>query len=315
MTNPGLVKKWIQKAIVQKTISYLPFSHRLNYFFQKYVTHGINLTDEYLTDRIGHARDHLNAYRKLSGLRVPECCMELGTGWYPVVPVCFFLAGSERILSVDITGHITKDRLRITLGRLANWHRSGQAGDETGYLPEKWAILDSLLDHFDHLSLQEIQERLNLTCLVEDARKLPLPDHSIALVHSNNTLEHVYPEILIPILKEFRRILKPEEGVMSHFIDLSDHFAHFDKKISIYNFLRYSDKQWKWIDNSIQPQNRLRIIDYLRIFADLGLPAEIESCRPGNVAELRSMKLDSRFTGHPVEEIAISHCHLVSRCQ
>ena len=35
------------KAIVQKTISYLPYSNRINYIFQKYVTKGINRTDNY----------------------------------------------------------------------------------------------------------------------------------------------------------------------------------------------------------------------------------------------------------------------------
>ena len=51
---------------------------------------------------------------------------------------------------------------------------------------------------------------------------------------------------------------KPD-GLHSHFIDMSDHFAHMDSSISIYHFLRYSEAQWKRIDNSIQPQNRWRL--------------------------------------------------------
>ena len=52
------MKKWKQKAIVQKIISYLPFGQNINYLFQKYVTKGENLNDEYFLDRLNHAKTH-----------------------------------------------------------------------------------------------------------------------------------------------------------------------------------------------------------------------------------------------------------------
>lgn len=60
------MKKWILKAIVQKTISFLPFKHRINYFFQKHITKGVNLGDEYFYDRLEHARQHLQNYFEFS---------------------------------------------------------------------------------------------------------------------------------------------------------------------------------------------------------------------------------------------------------
>lgn len=65
------MRKWKQKAIVQKIISYLPLSHKINYIFQKYVTRGVNLSDEYFYDRLGHARDHINSYQQYSDLQIP----------------------------------------------------------------------------------------------------------------------------------------------------------------------------------------------------------------------------------------------------
>jgi hypothetical protein len=99
---------------------------------------------------------------------------------------------------------------------------------------------------------------------------------------------------------------------MSHSIDMSDHFAHFDKSINIYNFLQFSDEQWKWIDNSIQPQSRLRYYDYTKMYDDLQIPIIETSYRAGDINQLKEIKLDSKYIKHPIDEIAISHCYFVS---
>jgi ubiquinone/menaquinone biosynthesis C-methylase UbiE len=145
-----------------------------------------------------------------------------------------------------------------------------------------------------------------------DARHLSLiRNQEIDLVTSNNTFEHIYEEVLTGILKEFKRIVGPG-GVMSHFIDMSDHFAHFDKSITIYNFLKFSDSEWKLIDNSIQPQNRLRINDYRKIYEELGIPITLEKNRESNIRDLESLRLDAKFEKIPIEDLAVSHSYLVS---
>ena len=93
---------------------------------------------------------------------------------------------------------------------------------------------------------------------------------------------------------------------------MTDHFAHFDKSINIYNFLQFSDKQWKWIDNSIQPQSRIRIYDYKHMYSDLSIPISDESFREGNINELKTIPLSDKFANRPLEEIAKTHCHFVS---
>lgn len=128
---------------------------------------------------------------------------------------------------------------------------------------------------------------------------------------SNNTFEHIPKIILIDILKEFKRLLKAD-GVMSHFIDLSDHFAHFDTSITTYNFLKFSEKQWDLIDNSIQPQNRMRWADYKKMYADLNIAIKIEETRPGDLAALNTITVDKGFAHLSKVELAISHGYLVS---
>lgn len=306
------MKKWIQKAIVQKAISYLPFSHNINYLFQKYVTKGVYLTDEYFYDRLEHAESHLKYYQKYSGKNVPETSLEIGTGWYPTVPISFYLCGAAKIYSVDISFLTSKERIKTTLEKFMESRKNGRLASYIPVKEERFQVLENILHDYEKLSLAEILEKLHIVYLIEDARKLSLADNSIDFVNSNNTFEHIYPEILLPILKDFKRVVKKESGVMSHSIDMSDHFAHFDKSINIYNFLKFSDAEWKWIDNSIQPQSRARIYDYKKIYTDLQIPITEETFRAGNIEALKTIPLAEKYSNHSLEEIAKSHCHFVS---
>ena len=84
------MKVWILKAIVQKVISFLPFSHKVNYLFQKFVTRGIRLTDELFIDKLTHFRNHYHYYLKYRDKIEGKAILEIGTGWYPIIPILFF---------------------------------------------------------------------------------------------------------------------------------------------------------------------------------------------------------------------------------
>jgi hypothetical protein len=309
------MKKWVQKAIVQKVTSYLPLSHKINYFFQKFVTKGVNLSDNYFYDRLGHARDHIKGFQKFSKKQRPDTSLEIGTGWYPIVPISLFLIGANNIYSVDVTFLTSKERLQVSLLKFVECKKQGKLKNYITLIPERFYIIEELLINYKKYSLEDILNKLNLTYLIEDARNLSLKSNSIDLINSNNTFEHIYPSILIPILKDFKRVIKKEGGVMSHFVDMSDHFSHFDKSITIYNFLKFSDKKWKQIDNSIQPQSRLRIDDYKKIYSDLKIPISEESFREGNLDELKSISLAKIYMGKSLSEMAKSHCHFISNME
>ena len=308
------LSKWVLKAIVQKTISYLPAKNKLNFFFQKYVTKGVFLGDDYFYDRMGHARDHINAYKKYCNGNIPKRTLELGTGWYPVVPMCFFLSGVEEIYTVDISLLTNKERLFTTLKKFADAYGDKSLSTYILVDEDRLKMMFEILQDYERLSFADIIKKLGFKYLIKDARELPLESDSIDLVNSNNTFEHIYPEILLPIVKEFKRVVKKNgEGIFSHFIDMSDHFAHFDKSITIYNFLQFSDKQWNRIDNSIQPQNRMRYSDYLKFYADLKIPVTETIIREGSVEELEKVKLDDKFSSKSRADVAISHCHIISQ--
>jgi hypothetical protein len=110
---------WILKAVVQKGVSFLPGSHKINYFFQRHVTRGLVLNDDLFTDRLTHCRDHLDSYYKYNG-KPGFVCHELGTGWFPIVPLGFWLCGASEIHTLDLSPLIRQENLNKTLSFFKN---------------------------------------------------------------------------------------------------------------------------------------------------------------------------------------------------
>lgn len=307
--------KWVAKAIVQKTISFFPYREKLNYLFQKYVTRGIDLDDTHFAYKIQAASDHLKYMQKYAhnGILCSQAVLELGTGWYPVVPVAMFLSGTMSVTSIDIRPWMTKKSILICLDKFIEWKERGKLDE---YLPAmnqlRWNDIVSLSERRDSITKQDLLDKLNLRTMVCSANRTGLPDQSFDFICSNNTFEHIYPEMLGAILTEFKRLMKPD-GMMSHHIDMSDHFAHFDSSISIYNFLKFSRKKWALIDNRIQPQNRLRYSDYIAMYSRLKIPVTETKIWEGNVAELTKLNIAPEFAYYSARDLAISHAYIVSR--
>jgi SAM-dependent methyltransferase len=310
-----MVSKWILKALVQKGISYLPQAEKINYFLQKHVTRGVLLTDEHFGQKLQHAREHHRAFLK-HGTPGPDAnILELGTGWYPVIPLYFYLTTSGRVISVDIQRWMTGETQQLTFRKLLEWRERGLLDELMPRIDEsRWARVSDLARDPFTFSTDQVSTRIGLTTLVKDARNLEMDDGSVDFICSNNTLEHIPEKILAEIFLEFGRVLSPG-GFMSHFIDMSDHFAHFDTRISIYNFLKFSEKQWKLLDNRIQPQNRLRFRDYLRIYNETGHSVIEQETREGELEALKNIRVHAEFSGYTPAELAISHATLISQKQ
>jgi len=302
--------KWIAKAIVQKGISFLPYSHNINFLFQKYVTRGVHLSDEYFEDRLIHCAQHYKNFRKYNSTK-DFSHLEVGTGWYPVVPAGMFLYGAGSITTVDLTRLSNPVLTLATLRKFSEYHKNGKLEKFLpGISQERLKIVLSEAEN-PSKDFFDLLEKHHIVYMVMDARKLYLPDASIDLVTSNNTFEHIYPKILKGILEKLKRLCK-KGGVMSHAIDLSDHFAHMDGSITIYNFLKFSDSAWKWIDNSVQPMNRMRIYEYEALYKKMSIPVTERIDRKLLMNDYNKVKVHEKFLSHPAEENAVSHSSLVS---
>jgi SAM-dependent methyltransferase len=226
------------------------------------------------------------------------------------VPIGFYLSGAGEIYTIDISNLLKTEAVRSTIKKFQEYHRLGRLNE---YLPQidsqRLNSLGVLLE--PGFSAAGILRKMNIASIVGDARKIDLPNAKFDLINSNNTFEHIFPGILIDILKEFKRLLKPH-GLTSHQIDMSDHFAHLDKSITIYNYLQFSDAAWNRIDNSIQPQNRPRITDYRKLFQQAGFKILEEISRPGSIEDLRKVKLADKYKVYAESELAVSHVLMIA---
>jgi hypothetical protein len=304
--------KWIAKALVQKTISCLPFKNEANYFIQKKLMKGFLLSEQHFKWKVDVAGDHIKHFNTYGKTAFDEAkILELGTGWYPIVPISFFLSGCKDFVSLDINDWLRAENVITTIKKFKEWRDAGKLNSVLPNIYEPhWAALMALLSN-QTFTLDDYRKTTGHTNHIMDARQTSFADNSFHYISSNNTFEHINAEILRDILKEFKRIVA-KNGVMSHFVDMTDHFEHFDRNITIYNFLRFSQKQWQLIDNSIQPQNRLRYSEYVQMYQNLEIQITEAMTLPGDEAALHRVKLHQDYTSFTTQDLAISHCNLVS---
>src|SRR5688572_8956999 len=96
---------WRVKGIVQKVLSVVPFGTAANDLLQKTVG-GLRDFDGRLAGKVEDWKifvDHL-ATLGISprGLRL----FEIGTGWFPTLPLCFSLAGAASVATFDLERHL-----------------------------------------------------------------------------------------------------------------------------------------------------------------------------------------------------------------
>lgn len=301
---------WILKAAIQKGISLLPAHRELHFWMQKYLWRSLQITPDFLEDRLSHCHKHLTAWRAQSSKDLPEQVLELGTGWFPVVPMGLRLCGVPHIMTIDQWPHLKLEFVRELWTSLRELNREGKLRQ---WLPDCQAEALALFDFpppTDPKNLPAFLDSWGIKHLVEDARALSIADNAIDLVISNNTLEHISPSLIRQILPELNRVLK-STGVMSHYIDLADHYSYSDSSISPYHFLRFTEKQWTWIENSLQSQNRLRISQYRQLFQEQNLKIVAEMNEWGPIEALKQIPLRAPFDQMKREDLGVTYSHMV----
>ncbi len=304
---------WMLKAGIQRVISRLPNSSGWNYFFQKHITGSIQITDEWFTHKVEQCRKHLEHYIRFSHDGVlPQQILEIGTGWHPIMLIGFFLCGIERCITIDISPMLKKENIRETLNWYVRYAREGKLAKALPLMrEERLQEVRELADKIDDIGLDEALYSLLIRTIVSDAGESKLYPGSIDLIVSNNTLEHIQAKEFERMFPAWRHLLAGT-GVMSHFIDLSDHYSHFDPTITSFNFLQFSDEEWERFNTSLGIQNRLRISDYRDLHTEAGFSIVLEEDREGTLENLRSVRMHERFRRYRIEDLRVTHAWLVS---
>ncbi|MEL7529683.1 MAG: class I SAM-dependent methyltransferase [Bacteroidota bacterium] len=302
--------KWWLKAGIQKGISYLPGGRAIHHFLQQNLWRSLRLSDDFLIDRLSHVAKHLQAWEQFQPETKAALVLELGTGWYPVVPLGMYLSGIEKIHTVDQSPYLSETRFAELLDYLAQWQAKGLLKQRLPSLQnQRWEQLLALRQRHHH-DFPKLLEALGIHYWVGDARSLPYPAAQFDLIHSNNTFEHIPIKVLAGLLIEMKRVLKPT-GVLSHYIDMADHYSYGDSDLSPLHFLRFTERQWSWIENRFQSQNRLRLNQYEDLFKESGFEAHPLHVELASAEEIRNQTLAPPYSTFPTDKVAVLYAHLI----
>jgi hypothetical protein len=299
------MERWIVKALVQNGLSLLPYRDFWNYQFQRHFTKRILPTKGKLARRFRWAAEHLQNYDRQRG-QLPHTVLELGTGWLPTVPLALGLSGVKTTITVDIHDLRRSDLLRLWLDTA----RSFSFDELVELLPkinkDCYTALRTAAD------ADMLLKALGVQFLVGDIRHLSLPDRSVDFIISNTTLEHIDRKTLTGIFHSFGRLIA-KDGLMSHLIDMSDHFSHGDPSVGAYNFLQYSEAQFRIINNTLLYQNRLRASDYRQMLTESGFETVFEKSGARHTTELLAVQLAPEFQHYSIDDLAITTSWIVSQ--
>jgi hypothetical protein len=297
--------RWVAKAMVQNTLSVLPKGVAMNAFLQRHGTRSTVLTPERVVEKMGrvvgtHLR-HLDEHASRG--RADTAVLEIGTGFTPLVPLGFYLAGVRAVHTVDIVELTTVDSVGDLLGCLRSASGTGLLRRLCPWVdPDREA--EMCRSAGSTAGLTELLSRFRITYEVGTALNVSLEDASVDMVISNNVFEHVPPPVIAGILRESRRVGGPDV-VASHHIDLRDHYAKFDRRITVFNMLRFSSRQWRVLNSRLEPQSRLRYPDFLAIFAEAGWQIVSEDLRSGTEELFHRTRPAPEFRRYSADQLRV----------
>ena len=305
---------WLIKSAIQRTISLLPASQVWNSLFQTYVTRSLDLSALRFEGHLDHCRIHLeNLAKATPSVARDFTVMEIGTGWYPVVPVGLFLCGAGEIQTFDIDPLLRPDRMKRMLDRFVGHHETGAlAKSLPGVLPERMARLREAAGRAQKASPVELLSQFNIHPHVRGAQDTGLKDGTIDLFVSTGVLEYIPPVVLKAVLAECRRLGSPR-ATHSHYLNLVDQYWYFDRSITPFNFLRYSSNQWKFFNSPLTWQNRMRISDFRQTFTETGYKIIQETNTSGSLEDLKKIRLAPEFQNHAPEDLLVLTSWLVAK--
>lgn len=295
--------KFVYKCFLQRLFSYIPYGEVVNYAFQRYMTRSLPVSDAEFLRKVNLAYSHYSMYVKYYDDEKNDIhYYEFGAGWDLITPITMGLLGCKVTCS-DIRRLVFNELIQDTISKF--------------YLNRDnipFSLDPDLVKIQKTPPLEYIRKNLNVHYYAPcDSRSTPFPANHFNFVSSTVTLEHIPLCDIESILAETHRIMM-NGGVFSLIIDYKDHWSYFDSSISIYNFLKYSEKEWKRFNPALHFQNRLRHRDYLDIISRSGfkiLEIVPEFASNDEIRELEQLNINMKYDGYSVEELSIKGAHIV----
>jgi len=232
-----------------------------------------------------------------------DTVLEIGTGWIHWYSMYMRLHHDLRITMFDIWDNRQFHALKAAFAKLEALATAEQSSSSQ--------VVDRLEAILAVSSFDELYALLDLKYVIDDTGSLDrFADNSFDFVFSFHVLEHVRRSSTAQEVRDIYRILRPGHYSV-HQIGISDHLAHYDGRVSIKNYLRYSDRTWSiFFENEVQYFNRLQMSDWLGLFNEVGfsLCERIVDSR-----DISSLKIHPQYQHRTREDLACTILTLVHR--
>jgi SAM-dependent methyltransferase len=245
------------------------------------------------------AQEHLRALDERGPVAIEEArFLEFGTGWDLTIALVYYCFGVNHQLLVDIRP-LMKPVLVFDIARRL---RASENEFKLMRVPER------LIKQTGYDNCRSI---LKETCGIDyrapfDMRQTRLDEGAVDYITATKVLSNIPLQDLRLIIRECYRILRPG-GLMRVLSNYRDEYANFDKNISVYNFLQFSDKEWQRYSTALLYQNRLRHCDYRSMFIEAGFEILDDQAAYDDAAEalLRHLPLAKEFGSYSFEDLAL----------
>jgi hypothetical protein len=293
------------KWLLHNIIYYLPAKDQLNFLFQKYISKNLPLNNEKFVEKVFCAYNTYLNFLKYSSDKNKSAYYEFGAGWDLIVPITMSLLGFGELYCIDINKLIFSELISETINKFKSLKIN---------LPFEYVIDSEFSNNQENINnYLKRKFRINYKAPL-NASDTNFKSGSMNFISSTAVMEHIPADDLQPILNECYRILS-KNGIVSLIIDYKDHYSYFDKNISVYNFLKYSNHKWKIFNDPMQYQNRLRHKDYLSIIKRSGFKILEENLSYPDSNELmilKNLKMDKFYlSNYKIEELSIKGCHFI----
>ncbi|HMK34042.1 MAG TPA: methyltransferase domain-containing protein [Desulfomonilaceae bacterium] len=294
---------WKAKALLHWMLSYAPLGNEIHYVIQRNVTKTLPRPAYRVENGLMHARNHMKSFSRYADRDIEDASVyEFGAGADMFVQLLLYSFGINRQVTVDLNKLLKTELVNDSIRKIEN-----MSPDSFRRTPEKLVGNDGV---------EDLRKFYGIAYRAPfDARSTGLADQSVDFIVSSETVQFIPRKDLEEILIECHRVLK-KNAIVSLSINCDDIYAYVDPSISVYNFLQYSDSLWRLYNSPKHYQNRLRHLDYLRLFASTGFEVVEDDCAEVTKQEadaLKKITLDAKFQDYPLEELAVRTAHFVLR--
>ena len=193
---------FMHKCRLHNFLSRVPRGEKLTFFFQKYVTKSLPVSNEKFLKKIATAKEHFDIFTKYSQSENNKNVnyYEFGAGWDLINPIGLSLLGMQTLKCIDIRKLVFPSLLNDTISKLY-------------LLKEKIPFDFSLPESIPSVTTSNFRSVLMEYFRIDyqaplDAMDTNIQDSTIDFIASNVTFGHIPTHDIGSILRECHRVLK-----------------------------------------------------------------------------------------------------------